>query len=248
MAVLALVLLAAWLLLVASLPPLLQLRRTGAAPTPASGTDQGPRSGGHGCCRESASPAPWPPHWPNLLAWTRFPSWTGPLSAPPASRWSSSASPPRWPRSWPWAPPGVPTSTPTRAPPWSPAGRSRPRRRLPGDPAQGGAETRPSGPPPPRRPPRAGPRPGQGRRRLQPAGRLGQPRPAGRAGPALDPIGRLGCRMTRPAPPGRHAVRLSAYLGSIRPADTAISYPCRRQHAWPLPSTVPLARFTPATQ
>jgi hypothetical protein len=30
------------------------------------------------------------------------------------------------------------------------------------------------------------------------AGRRGQPGPAGRAGPALDPIGRLGCRMTRP--------------------------------------------------
>ena len=80
-----------------------------------------------------------------------------------------------------------------------PPGRPGPRRRLPLNPAQGGAQACPSGPPPPRRPPRSGPRPCQGRRRLQPAGRRGQPGPAGRARPALDPVRWLGSSMSRPA-------------------------------------------------
>ena len=92
-----------------------------------------------------------------------------------------------------------------------PPGRPGPRRRLPLNPAQGGAQACPSGPPPPRRPSCAGPRPCQGRRRLQPAGRRGQPGPAGRARSALDPSGRLGSSVTRSAcPPGDRGARLPA--------------------------------------
>jgi hypothetical protein len=45
-AALALVLIAAWLLLVAGVRTLIQTRRTGTASSPRSGTDPGPRSGG----------------------------------------------------------------------------------------------------------------------------------------------------------------------------------------------------------
>jgi Transposase DDE domain len=41
-----------------------------------------------------------------------------------------------------------------------------------------------------------------------------------------------------PQPPGRHAVRRPV-AARVHPADTGISYPCSRQHAWPLPSTGP---------
>ena len=64
-----------------------------------------------------------------------------------------------------------------------PAGPGRPGLEggLPGHPAQGRTQNRPPDAPPPRRPPRPRPRPGQGRRRLRPARRRGQPGPPRRA-------------------------------------------------------------------
>src|SRR5829696_238267 len=121
-----------------------------------------------------------------------------------------------------------------------------PRRRLPRDPAQGGAQAGPSGPPPPRRPSCAGPRPCQGRRRLQPAGCRGQPGPAGRARSALDPSGRLGSSMTRPAcPPGDRGARLPAPPVPSGSRDRALLPPGSRRERPTIPT--PPARFTPAT-
>jgi hypothetical protein len=93
-----------------------------------------------------------------------------------------------------------------------------------------------------------GPRSGQGRRRLQPAGRRGQPGPAGRAGPALDRIARLGSGMSRPA---CHTSNRAAWLPARHPARPAnrrrAPRQCSRQHARPLRSLIPMTRFTPAT-
>jgi hypothetical protein len=127
-----------------------------------------------------------------------------------------------------------------------PPGRPGPRRRLPLNPAQGGAQAGPSGPPPPRRPSCAGPRPCQGRRRLQPAGCRGQPGPAGRARSALDPSGRLGSSMTRPAcPPGDRGARLPAPPVPSGSPDRALQSAGSRRERPTIPT--PPARFTPAT-
>jgi len=129
-----------------------------------------------------------------------------------------------------------------------------------GDPAESRTQARASDAPQARRPASPGPRKGQGRRRLQPAGRRRQPRSSDRARGALDRHwmgrrdrperpGRKSCRFgSRPTPPGRPGERRSdparKFFRGSQPRRRTPRISSQRD---PGKRASPDARFTPAT-
>ena len=117
-----------------------------------------------------------------------------------------------------------------------PPGRPGLESRLPGNPAQGRAQDRPPDAPAPRRAPCPGPREAQGRRRLRPARRRGQPRQARRARPGmpqrnldrarqLDPQGPAYDQRQpgrRPEEPGDAVIKALAMAQAPRPGNGAV--------------------------